>query len=166
MYLYQKTFAKQVRSIIRLRRWLQDTTKRNLAYFSIFFTPPPVPVTPGLPEDDPTIDENKRPGFKKLGWLKLLAGFTRKKASTRRVNRKTADSTRNQRVFFSRYLAANYGLKVPCATSKSKQLFFLIQLYYDFSAVTHNERRFQFRLLDHLFRIVPGFMGTFGIHRW
>jgi len=40
--------------------------------------------------------------------LKLLAGFTRKKASTRRVNRKIADSTRNQRVFFSRYLAANY----------------------------------------------------------
>jgi len=41
---------------------------------------------------------------------KLLAGFTRKKASTRRVNRKIADSTRNQQVFFSRYLAANYGL--------------------------------------------------------
>jgi len=44
----------------------------------------------------------------KLGWLKLLAGFTRKKASTRLVNKKIADSTRNQRVFFSRYLAANY----------------------------------------------------------
>ena len=41
--------------------------------------------------------------------MKLLAGFTRKKASTHRVNRKIADSTRNQRVFFSRYLAANYG---------------------------------------------------------
>jgi len=40
----------------------------------------------------------------------MLAGFTRKKASTRRVNRKIADSTRNQRVFFSRYLAAIYGL--------------------------------------------------------
>jgi len=40
--------------------------------------------------------------------LKLLAGFTRKKASTCRVNRKIADSTRNQRVFFSRYLAATY----------------------------------------------------------
>jgi len=39
----------------------------------------------------------------------MLAGFTRKKASTRRVNRKLADSTRNQRVFFSKYLAANYG---------------------------------------------------------
>jgi len=38
----------------------------------------------------------------------MLAGFTRIKASTRRVNRKIADSTRNQRVFFSRYLAANY----------------------------------------------------------
>jgi len=42
------------------------------------------------------------------GWLQLLAGFTRKKASARRVNRKIANSTRNQRVFFSRYLAANY----------------------------------------------------------
>ena len=41
----------------------------------------------------------------------MLAGFTRKKASTRRVNRKIADSTRNQRVFFSRYLAANYAEK-------------------------------------------------------
>jgi len=90
------------------RRWLQDTSKRKLVYFSIFFTPPPVPVSPGLPEDDPTIDKNKRPGFKKLGWLKLVAGLTRKKASTRRVNRKIADSTRNQRVLFSRYLAANY----------------------------------------------------------
>ena len=46
---------------------------------------------------------------KESGWLKLLAGFTRKKASTRRVNKKIADSTRNQRVVFSRYLAANYG---------------------------------------------------------
>jgi len=41
--------------------------------------------------------------------LKLVAGFARKKASTRRVNKKIVDSTRNQRVLFSRYLAANYG---------------------------------------------------------
>ena len=34
-----------------------------------------------------------------------------KKASTRRVNRKIADSTQNQRVFFSRYLTANYASK-------------------------------------------------------
>jgi len=29
-----------------------------------FFSRPPVPVSPGLPEDDPTIDKNKRPGYK------------------------------------------------------------------------------------------------------
>jgi len=29
----------------------------------LFFSCPPVPVSPGLPEDDPTIDKNKRPGF-------------------------------------------------------------------------------------------------------
>jgi len=73
-----------------------------------FFWRSPVPVSPGLPEVHPTIDQNKRPGEKKSGWLKSLAGLTRKKASTRRVNRKIADSTRNQRVFFSRCLAANY----------------------------------------------------------
>jgi len=55
------------------------------------------------------IDQNRRSGLKKNWGLKLLAGFTRKKASMRRVNRKIADSTRNQRVFFSKYLAANYG---------------------------------------------------------
>jgi len=43
--------------------WLQDTSKRKLACFSTFFAPP-VPVSPGLPEDDPTIDKNKRPGLK------------------------------------------------------------------------------------------------------
>jgi len=47
--------------------------------------------------------------MKKIGLIELLAGFTPKKASTRRVHRKITDSTRNQRVFFSRYLAANYG---------------------------------------------------------
>jgi len=47
----------------------------------------------------------------------MLAGFTRKKASTRRVNRKIADSTRKQRVIFSRYLAANYG---DAATNASR----------------------------------------------
>ena len=73
------------------------------------FSRPPVPVSPGSPEVDPTIDKNKRPEFKELCWLKLIAGFTPKKASTRRVNRKIANFTRNQRVFFSRYLAANYG---------------------------------------------------------
>jgi len=28
--------------------------------------------------------------------------------------------------------------------------------------VTHNARRFQFRLFNHLFRIVPGFMANLG----
>jgi len=47
----------------------------------------------------------------------MLAGFTRKKASTRRVNRNIAEPTRNQRVFFSRYLAANYGSCAAAAGS-------------------------------------------------
>jgi len=75
----------------------------------LFFGRPPLPVSPGYPEVDPTMDQNRRSGLKQSGWLKHLAGFTRKKASTRRVNRKIANSTRNQRVFVSRYLAANYG---------------------------------------------------------
>ena len=32
--------------------------------------------------------------------------------------------------------------------------------------MTHNERRFQFRLFTHLFRIVPCVMGNSRIHRW
>jgi len=44
------------------RRWLQDTSKRKLANFFIFFAPPPLSVSPGLPEADPTIDKNKRSG--------------------------------------------------------------------------------------------------------
>jgi len=50
-----------VASAIR-RRWLQDTSKRKLADFSIFFAPPPLPVSPGLLEADTTIDKNKRSG--------------------------------------------------------------------------------------------------------
>jgi len=45
---------------------------------------------------------------KKLGLIKTVSRVYPKKASTRRVNRKIADSTRTQRVFFSRYFAANY----------------------------------------------------------
>jgi len=100
-----------IRILSLAARYLEKTTR----LFFFVFLRPPVPVSSGLPEDDPTIDQNKRSGLKKLGWLQLLAGFTRKKASTRRVNRKIADSTRNQRVFFSRYLAANYGNTYSCA---------------------------------------------------
>ena len=39
--------------------------KENSPIF--FLHPPPLPVSPGSPEVDPTIDKNKRPGFKKLG---------------------------------------------------------------------------------------------------
>jgi len=80
--------------------------KENTPIFR-FFSRPPVPVSPGLPEDDPTIDKNKRPGLK-IGLIETFSRVYPKKACTRRVNRKIADSTRNQRVFFSRYLAANH----------------------------------------------------------
>ena len=82
------------------RRWLQDTSKRKLADVFIIFTPPPLPVSSGSPEADPMTDQNRRSELKKSGWLKLLAGFTRKKASTRRVNKKIADSTRNKSFLF------------------------------------------------------------------
>jgi len=52
--------------------------------------------------------------------------------------------------------------KVSCWSSKSKQLFHsqaVPMAFHYFSAATHNERRFQFRLRNHLFRIVPDFMG-------
>jgi len=57
------------------------------------------------------MDQNKHPGLK----IWLIETFSRvypKIASTRRVNRKIADSTRNEQVFFSRYLAANYGSEI------------------------------------------------------
>jgi len=57
------------------RRWLQDTSKRKLAYFSIFF----VPVSPGLPKDDPTIDKNKRPGLEKIGLIEIFSRVYPKK---------------------------------------------------------------------------------------
>jgi len=52
--------------------------------------------------------------------LKRLAGFTRKKGSTRRVNSKIADSTQNQRVLFSRYLATNYAWLLRGGVVKGK----------------------------------------------
>ena len=38
------------------RRWLQDTSKRKLADVFDLFCTSPLPVSPGLPEVDPTID--------------------------------------------------------------------------------------------------------------
>ena len=99
------------RSCIRRRRWLQDTSKRKLADFSIVFVPPPFLFPRVHPRLTRRLIKTSAPDKKRSGCLKLLAGFTRKKASTRRVNRKIADSTRNQRVLFSRYLAANYAVK-------------------------------------------------------
>jgi len=92
------------------RRWLQDTSKRKLADFFYCFRAPPPSCFPGFTRGWPDDWSKQARRIKKSGWLKLLAGFARNKASTRRVNRKIADSTRNQRVYFSRYLAANYAL--------------------------------------------------------
>jgi len=44
----------------QVRRLLQDFSKRKLTDFLIFLHP--LPVSPGLPEADPTIDKNKRSG--------------------------------------------------------------------------------------------------------
>ena len=42
--------------------WLRDTSKRKLADFFWCFFAPPLPVSPGLPEVDPTMDQNRRSG--------------------------------------------------------------------------------------------------------
>jgi len=57
-------------------------------------------------------------------------------------------------------------LKVPCAPKWFSGSFSYSTCTNDFGAVTHNERRFQFRLFNHLFRIAPGFMGKSRINRW
>ena len=80
----------------------------------MYFAPPPLPVSPGSPEADPMIDQNRRSEKKRIGLIKTFSRVYPKKASTRRVNKKIANSTRNQRVFFSRYLAANDGTNVIC----------------------------------------------------
>ena len=67
-----------------LRCWLQDTSKRILADLLIFVVPPPS-CFPGFTRGWADDWSNQAPRIKKSGWLKLLAGFTRKKASTRRV---------------------------------------------------------------------------------
>jgi len=50
-------------------------------------------------------------------------------------------------------------LKVHCALTLFSGRFSHSTCTNDFSAATHNERRFQFRLLNRLFRVLPGFMG-------
>jgi len=68
------------KSCAQVRRWLQDTSKKKLTYFFIFLRPPPpFPFPPGLPEDDPTIDKNKRPGFKKIGLIETFSRVYPKK---------------------------------------------------------------------------------------
>jgi len=63
-------------------------------------------------------------------------------------------------------LAPELGLKVPWAPKWFSGSFSYSTCTNDFGAATHNERRFQFRLFNRLFRIVPGFMGKSRIHRW
>jgi len=90
-------------------RCLEKKTRR---FFLIFFSRSPLPVSPGSPEVVPMIDQN-RPLQNKIGLIKTFSRVC--KASTRRVNRKIADSTRNQRDLFLKYLAANYGGNELCA---------------------------------------------------
>jgi len=58
------------------------------------------------------------------------------------------------------------GLKVLCAPKYFSSSFSYSTCTNDFGAVTHNERRFQFQLFNHLFRVVPGFMGKSRMNRW
>ena len=43
--------------------------------------------------------------------------------------------------------------------SSSQDVSLIQRVRNDFAAATYNERRFQFRLVNHLFRVLPGFMG-------
>jgi len=52
--------------------------KENSPFFRVLCTPP-VPVSPGLPKDDLTIDENKRPGLKKIGLIETFSRVYPKK---------------------------------------------------------------------------------------
>jgi len=79
--------------------------KENSPIFG-FFSRPPLPVSPGSPEFHPWWIKTGAPA--KIGLITTFSRVYPKKAITRRVNRKIAESTRNQRVFFSRYRAANY----------------------------------------------------------
>ena len=50
-------------------------------------------------------------------------------------------------------------LKVLCAPTSFSGRFSYSTCTNDFGAATHNERRFQFRLVNRLSRVLPGFMG-------
>ena len=49
--------------------------------------------------------------------------------------------------------------KVPCASKLFSGRFSYSTCRNDSGAATHNERRFQFRLFNRSFRVLPGFMG-------
>ena len=54
------------------RRWLQDTSKEKSPMI-LFFSHPPLLVSPGSPEVDPMIDQNRRSGEKKMGLIKTFS---------------------------------------------------------------------------------------------
>jgi len=76
---------RQIRAMsVVAARYLEKKTRR----FFDCFRAPPLPVSPGSPEVDPTIDQNKR-RIKKIGLIETVSRVPHKKASTRRVNRKS-----------------------------------------------------------------------------
>jgi len=54
--------------------------KENSPIFFIFFAPP-VPVSPGLPEDDPTIDKKQAPRIKTIGLIETFSRVCPKKGN-------------------------------------------------------------------------------------
>jgi len=67
MYASQsaKLYETRTAAAELIRRWLQDTSQENSPIFLFFFAPPPLPVSPGSPEVDPMIDQNRRSRIKK-----------------------------------------------------------------------------------------------------
>jgi len=56
-------------------RCLEKKTRR---YFD-FFRAPPLPVSPGSPEADPMIDQNRRSKLTKIGLIKIVSRVYPKK---------------------------------------------------------------------------------------
>jgi len=90
------------------RRWLHDTSKRKLADFLICFAPPPPSSFPGFTRSWPDHWSKQALMIKKIGLIQTLSQVYPKNGEHAPCKSKIADSTRNQRVLFSRYFAANY----------------------------------------------------------
>jgi len=58
----------------------KNPRRKICGFFCFFFPPPPpLPVSPGSPEVDPMIDQNRRSGLRKIGLIKTFSRVYPKK---------------------------------------------------------------------------------------